>query len=55
MHVIKYEDFRANQKQGLIDIYGYNGYDYDNNGYYYNDVILNQVFQLGISYTFKTK
>ena len=47
--------FEARLKQGLIDIYGYNGYDYDNNGYYYNDVILNQVFQIGISYTFKTK
>ena len=47
--------FEARLKQGLIDIYGYNGYDYGNDGYHYNDVILNQVFQLGISYTFKTK
>ena len=47
--------FEARIKQGLIDIYGYDGIDYDNNDYYYNDVILNQVFQIGISYTFKVK
>ncbi|MRX39348.1 outer membrane beta-barrel protein [Flavobacterium sp. LC2016-23] len=48
--------FEARFKQGLIDIYGYDGLNYDNNGdYYYNDVILNQVFQIGISYTFKVK
>ncbi|MEO6175424.1 MAG: porin family protein [Flavobacterium circumlabens] len=48
--------FEARFKQGLIDIYGYDGLDYDDNGdYYYDDVILNQVFQIGISYTFKTK
>ncbi|MFC0780128.1 porin family protein [Flavobacterium sp. HJSW_4] len=46
--------FEARIKQGLIDIYGYNGYHNDND-YYYDDVILNQVFQIGISYTFKTK
>jgi len=46
--------FEARIKQGLVDIYGYNGIDYDDD-YYYNDVILNQVFQIGISYTFKTK
>jgi len=46
--------FEARIKQGLVDIYGYNGFDYDDD-YYYNDVILNQVFQIGISYTFKTK
>ncbi len=45
--------FEARLKQGLIDIYGYNGIDY--NDYYYDQVILNQVFQLGISYTFKVK
>ena len=44
--------FEARFKQGLIDIYGYDGID---DGYYYDQVILNQVFQLGISYTFKTK
>lgn len=47
--------FEARFKQGLIDIYGYDGVDYDDNGYYYNDLILNQVFQIGISYTFKVK
>jgi len=46
--------FEARIKQGLVDIYGYNGYHNDND-YYYDDVILNQVFQIGISYTFKTK
>ncbi|WET00574.1 porin family protein [Flavobacterium sp. YJ01] len=45
--------FEARIKQGLVDIYGYDYYD--NNGYYTNDAILNQVFQIGISYTFKTK
>ncbi|QSW91263.1 MULTISPECIES: porin family protein [Flavobacterium] len=44
--------FEARIKQGLIDIYGYDGID---NDYYYDDVILNQVFQIGISYTFKTR
>ncbi|MBF4492386.1 PorT family protein [Flavobacterium sp. JLP] len=48
--------FEARFKQGLIDIYGYDGLDYDNgNNYYYDDIILNQVFQIGISYTFKVK
>ncbi|SHG50051.1 porin family protein [Flavobacterium defluvii] len=46
--------FEARIKQGLIDIYGYDGID-NNNDYYYDDVILNQVFQIGISYTFKVK
>ena len=44
--------FEARFKQGLLDIYGYEGID---DGYYYDQVILNQVFQIGISYTFKTK
>ncbi len=44
--------FEARFKQGILDIYGYEGID---NGYYYDQVILNQVFQIGISYTFKTK
>lgn len=47
--------FEARLKQGLIDIYGYDGVGYDDNGYRYNDLILNQVFQIGISYTFKVK
>lgn len=49
--------FEARFKQGLIDIYGYDGLNYDNgNGnYYYDDIILNRVFQIGISYTFKVK
>ncbi|WP_125718616.1 porin family protein [Flavobacterium ustbae] len=45
--------FEARIKQGLVDIYGYD--NYYNDDYYYNDVILNQVFQIGISYTFKMK
>ncbi|CAC9973622.1 PorT family protein [Flavobacterium sp. WLB] len=47
--------FEARIKQGLIDIYGYDGLNNNNDDYYYNDVILNQVFQIGISYTFKVK
>lgn len=47
--------FEARYKQGLIDIYGYDGFNDNNNNSYYNDVILNQVFQIGISYTFKVK
>lgn len=47
--------FEARIKQGLIDIYGYDGIDYRNNDHYYDDIILNQVFQIGISYTFKVK
>lgn len=45
--------FEARFKQGLIDIYGYDGIDYDD--YYGDQVILNQVLQFGISYTFKVK
>lgn len=41
--------FEARIKQGLVDIYGYDGVG---NNY---EVILNQVFQIGISYTFKVK
>ncbi|MBK0369538.1 porin family protein [Flavobacterium agrisoli] len=44
--------FEARFKQGLIDIYGYDGID---SNYYYDDLILNTVFQFGISYTFKVK
>ena len=47
--------FEARFKQGLVDIYGYDGVEYDDNGYRYNDLILNQIFQIGISYTFKVK
>jgi len=47
--------FEARFKQGMIDIYGYDGLDNGNNNYYYDDIILNQVFQIGISYTFKVK
>ncbi|MDX6190512.1 porin family protein [Flavobacterium sp. Fl-318] len=49
--------FEARIKQGLIDIYGYNEYQYNNNNNNnrYDDAILNQVFQIGVSYTFKMK
>ncbi|WP_017496896.1 porin family protein [Flavobacterium sp. WG21] len=48
--------FEARIKQGLVDIYGYDRYDYNNeNRRYYDDITLNQVFQIGISYTFKVK
>ncbi|MCV9929624.1 PorT family protein [Flavobacterium sp. LS1R49] len=48
--------FEARIKQGFLDIFG-NDYFYkdSNNDYHYNDVVLNQVFQLGITYTFKVK
>lgn len=49
--------FEARFKQGLVDIFGdnYNNYDnYDDNGNI-DDVILNQVFQFGVSYTFGNK
>ncbi|KFF17955.1 porin family protein [Flavobacterium hydatis] len=47
--------FEARFKQGLIDIYGYDGID--NNYYddYYDNIILNTVFQIGVTYTFKVK
>ncbi|KAF2336407.1 porin family protein [Flavobacterium daemonense] len=45
--------FEARFKQGLIDIYGYDGIN--NNDYYYDQIILNEVLQFGISYTFKVK
>ncbi|MEP7092848.1 MAG: porin family protein [Flavobacterium sp.] len=47
--------FEARIKQGLIDIYGYDGVYDDNENGNYDEVILNQVFQIGISYTFKVK
>ena len=49
--------FEARFKQGLVDIYGNNynmNIDQNNNGNY-DEVILNQSFQLGISYTFDLK
>ena len=49
--------FEARFKQGFVDIFGNNYYNYsdqDNDGDA-NDVILNQVFQLGVSYTFDVK
>nr|WP_294934970.1 porin family protein [uncultured Flavobacterium sp.] len=48
--------FEARIKQGMVDIFGnnYDEYDDDNNGNY-DDIILNQVFQLGVSYTFDIK
>ena len=45
--------FEARIKQGFIDIYGYDGIEDNNGNGNYDEVILNQVFQLGISYTFK--
>jgi len=45
--------FEARIKQGFVDIYGYDGIEDNNGNGNYDEVILNQVFQLGISYTFK--
>ena len=45
--------FEARFKQGLIDIYGYEGIDEED--YYYDDIVLNYTFQFGISYTFRVK
>lgn len=47
--------FEARIKQGFVDIYGYDGIEDNNGNGNYDEVILNQVFQIGISYTFKTK
>lgn len=49
--------FEARFKQGMVDIYGNNynmNMDQNNNGNY-DEVVLNQSFQLGISYTFDVK
>jgi hypothetical protein len=49
--------FEARFKQGLVDIYGNNynmNVDQNNNGNF-DEVILNQSFQLGVSYTFNLK
>ncbi len=49
-------------KQGLVDVYGYDRFNtyYDQYGNYYNnynvdDIVLNQVIQVGVSYSFKMK
>jgi hypothetical protein len=55
--------FDARIKQGFVDIFGYDRLNYTDNGnnnYYYDgytvdDVVLNQVIQIGVSYTFKMK
>ncbi|KGO89680.1 porin family protein [Flavobacterium suncheonense] len=49
--------FEARFKQGFVDIFGNNYntyYDEEGNGNA-DDIILNQVFQLGVSYTFDVK
>jgi hypothetical protein len=49
--------FEARFKQGMVDIYGNNyntNVDQNNNGNF-DEVVLNQSFQLGISYTFDLK
>lgn len=49
--------FEARFKQGMVDIYGNNynmNVDQNNNGNF-DEVVLNQSFQLGISYTFDVK
>jgi hypothetical protein len=49
--------FDARFKQGMVDIYGDNyktNMDSNNNGNY-DEVVLNQSFQLGLSYTFDLK
>ena len=49
--------FEARFKQGLIDIFGdnYNNYYDENNNGNYDEIITNQVIQLGVSYTFGSK
>ncbi|MFY0481865.1 porin family protein [Flavobacterium sp. PLA-1-15] len=49
--------FEARFKQGLIDIFGdnYNAYEDENNNGNYDEIVTNQVIQLGISYTFGSK
>jgi hypothetical protein len=42
--------FEARFKQGLVDIYGYDGI---NDDFRYDHIILNEVFQIGVSYIFK--
>lgn len=47
----------ARFKQGMIDIFGdnYNDYNDDNGNGNYDEVILNQLFQIGVSYSFDFK
>ncbi len=47
----------ARFKQGMADIFGnnYNEYNDSNNNGNYDEVILNQLFQLGVSYSFDLK
>ncbi|WP_432670203.1 porin family protein [Flavobacterium sp. SM2513] len=49
--------FEARIKQGLLDIFGtnYDEYNDENGNGNYDEVILNQLFQLGVSYTFGSK
>jgi len=49
--------FEARFKQGMVDIFGdnYNDYDDENGNGNYDEVILNQVLQFGVSYTFGNK
>lgn len=49
--------FEARFKQGMIDIFGdnYNDYDDENGNGNYDELILNQVLQFGVSYTFGNK
>ncbi|HSD14720.1 MAG TPA: porin family protein [Flavobacterium sp.] len=49
--------FEARYKQGFVDIFGgeyFDEYDYNENGNF-DEIYLNQVFQLGVSYTFDIK
>lgn len=49
--------FEARFKQGLVDIFGnnYNEYNDDNGNGNYDEIVLNQAFQFGVSYTFGNK
>lgn len=49
--------FEARFKQGMVDIFGdnYNDYDDENGNGNYDEIILNQVLQFGVSYTFGNK
>lgn len=49
--------FEARFKQGLMDIFGnnYNNYYDENNNGNYDELVLNQVLQFGVSYTFGSK
>lgn len=47
----------ARFKQGMVDIFGnnYNEYNDSNNNGNYDEIVLNQLFQLGVSYSFDLK